>query len=108
MDFANDDDFTTSWVSNTTVDKPWLEISFDKETVFNTIAIAEEKANISNYALEYYQNGAWKSIFEGDNNKKIKVNRFNRVSGTKVRVRILKSDHLASIAEFGVYNERWR
>jgi alpha-L-fucosidase len=106
MDFANDDDFTTSWISNTTVDKPWYEIDFKTETSFNAIAIAEEKSNISKYVLEYYQSGAWKSVFDGQNAKKVKVNRFDRVTGTKVRMRILKSDHQASIAEFGVYDEK--
>ncbi|MDB5137503.1 MAG: carbohydrate-binding protein [Mucilaginibacter sp.] len=105
MDFANDDDFATSWISNTTVDKPWYEIDFDKETAFNAIVIAEEKANISKYALEYYYNGTWKPVFDGDDARRVKVNRFDRVTGTKVRMRILKSDHQASIAEFGIYNE---
>ncbi len=106
MDFANDDDFTTSWISNTTVEKPWYEVDFTKETSFNTIAITEEKPNINSYVLEYYHNGAWKPVFEGGNSKRVKINRFDRVTGTKVRVRILKSDHLASIAEFGVYDEK--
>jgi alpha-L-fucosidase len=106
MDFANDDDFTTSWISNTTVDKPWYEIDFNKEASFNAITIAEEKPNISNYVLEYYNAGAWKPVFDGENAKKVKVNRFDRVTGTKVRMRILKSDRQASIAEFGIYNEK--
>jgi alpha-L-fucosidase len=106
MDFANDDDFSSSWISNPTVDKPWYEIDFDKETSFNAITIAEEKPNISKYVLEYYNGGAWKPVFDGENAQKVKVNRFDRVTGTKVRMRILKSDHQASIAEFGIYNEK--
>jgi alpha-L-fucosidase len=106
MDFANDDDFTTSWISNTTVAKPWYEIDFGKETAFNAIAITEDKPNISKYVLEYYHEGSWKPLFDGENAKRVKVNRFNGVTGTKVRMRILKSDQLASIAEFGIYNEK--
>jgi len=106
MDFANDDDFTTSWISNTTVTQPWYEIDFDKETAFNAVVIAEEKPNISKYALEYYKDGAWKPILDGDNSKKIKVNRFDRVSATKVRVRLLKFERQPSIAEFEVYDEK--
>jgi len=106
MDLANDDDFTTSWVSNITVEHPWYEIDFDREKAFNTISIAEEKPNISKYHLEYFANGEWKPIFKGENNKKIKINRFDRVWGSKVRMWIDKSDHQASIAEFGVYDER--
>ncbi|MDB5139674.1 MAG: Alpha-L-fucosidase [Mucilaginibacter sp.] len=106
MDLANDDDFATSWVSNPTVDKPWYEIDFERDKPFNTISIAEEKSNISKYHLEYYSNSEWKPIFTGENNKKVKINRFNRVWGSKVRVWIDKSDHQASIAEFGIYDER--
>lgn len=106
MDFANDDDFKTSWISNTTVDRPWYEVDFKKETAFNTVVITEEKPNISNYVLEYFHDGAWRPVFDGVNEKRVKINRFDRVSGTRVRVRIQKLDHLASIAEFGVYDEK--
>jgi alpha-L-fucosidase len=105
MDLANDDDFTTAWVSNTTVNKPWYEIDFKKETAFNTISIAEDKPNISQYVLEYYHDGVWKPVFDGGNSKKAKVNRFDRVSGTKVRLRILKFSQPPVIQEFGVYDE---
>jgi len=106
MDFANDDDFTTSWISNPTVKEPWYEIDFDEVQGFNTIAIAEEKPNISNYKLEYCKNGVWKTLFDGENGNRIKVHRFNRVWGDKVRIQIAKADHQVSIAEFGVYNEQ--
>ncbi|HTI59212.1 alpha-L-fucosidase [Mucilaginibacter sp.] len=105
MDLANDDDFTTSWVSNTTVDKPWWEVDLGKETAFNTISIAQDKPRISDYVLEYYHAGTWKPVFNGTNTKQVKVNRFKTVTGSKVRIRILKSDGQPSIAEFGVYNE---
>jgi alpha-L-fucosidase len=105
MDLANDDDFTTSWISNTTVREPWYEIDFDKQTAFNTVSIAEDKANISKYVLEYYHQGAWKPVFDGQNTKKVKVNRFERVTGTKIRMRILQSEKPPAIQEFGVYNE---
>ena len=106
MDQANDDDFTTSWVSNPTVAKPWYEIDFDREKAFNTVSIAEEKANISKYRLEYFSGSQWKPLFDGENTKRVKVNRFDRVWGSKVRIWIDKSDHQASIAEFGIYDER--
>ena len=106
MDLANDDDFTTSWVANSTVKNPWYEIDFDREKAFNTISIAEDKPNITRYRLEFYRNSEWIPIFNGENNKKVKINRFETVWGSKVRVWIDQSDHQASIAEFGVYNER--
>ncbi|CAN5233592.1 alpha-L-fucosidase [soil metagenome] len=106
MDQANDDDFTTSWVSNSTVKQPWYEIDFDREQAFNTISLTETKPNIRAYRLEYFADSRWIPIFGGENSKKVKINRFNTVWGSKVRVWVDKSDHQASIAEFGVYNER--
>jgi len=108
MDFANDDDFTTSWISNPTVaaKDAWYEVDFDKVQGFNAISIAEQQANITNYKLEYSENGVWKTLFDGENGNRIKVHRFNRVWGNKVRIQIAKADHQVSIAEFGVYNEQ--
>jgi len=106
MDFANDDDFSTSWISNPAIKNPWYEIDFDHELAFNTITLTEEKANIIQYHLEYCENGVWKPIFTGENKSTVKINRFDRVWGNKVRVWIDKADHQVSIAEFGVYNER--
>ena len=45
-------------------------------------------------------------MFDGENTKRVKINRFNKVTATKIRMRILKSGHLASVAEFGVYEEK--
>ena len=107
MDFANDDDFGSSWVSNPTINKgAWYEIDFKKEESFNAIVIAEEKPNIKSYTLEYYQNGQWKPILKGDNTNRIKIHRFDRVKGTKARITIDAADHQPSIAEFEVYNEQ--
>lgn len=106
MDFANDDDFTTSWTSNTAIKTPWYEIDFGHDTEFNTIALTEPKANISAYHFEYLQNGVWKPIADGKTTSRVKIHRFNRVYGTKVRVTIDKAESQVSIAEFGVYNER--
>ncbi len=106
MDFANDDDFGSSWVSNSSVKSPWYEIEFKTDKEFNTIVIAEENPNIKTYSLEYCENGSWKPLFSGENGKKIKINRFNKVLGNKVRINIITYDRQPSIAEFEVYNER--
>jgi alpha-L-fucosidase len=107
MDFANDDDFGSSWVSNPTINKnAWYEVDFKKEEDFNAIVVAEEKANIKSYKLEVFQNGTWKPIFNGENASRIKIHRFDRVKATKARITILDADHQPSIAEFEVYNEQ--
>jgi alpha-L-fucosidase len=106
MDFANDDDFRSSWISNPTVKKPWYEITFDRDQGFNAIAITEEKPNIAKLHIEYCENGTWKPLFSGENKGRVKIFRFDRVWGSKVRVSVDASDHQVSIAEVGVYNER--
>jgi alpha-L-fucosidase len=105
-DFANDDDFNTSWRSNPRVSEPWYEVDFKKEKAFNTVVIAEEKANIQKYKIEYWNGTAWVELFAGENREKIKIHRFGRVWGNKVRVAIYRFETPPSIAEFQVYNER--
>ena len=106
MDFGNDDNFHTSWLSNPTVKNPWYEVEFDKDKAFNTIVITENKPNISRYRLEYFQNGSWKPLLTGESRDRVKIHRFDRVWGGKVRVLIDGFDTPPAIAEFGVYNER--
>jgi alpha-L-fucosidase len=106
MDFANDDDFGSSWVSNQSVKTPWYEVTFKHNQLLNAIVIVEDHPNISQYHLEYNSKGVWKPLMSGTNTNRVKVNRFNRVSADKVRVTIDKADRQVSISEFQVYNEK--
>jgi alpha-L-fucosidase len=105
MDFANDDNFHSSWQSNPIVKEPWYEIDFRTPQTFNTITVFESKANIKKYKLEYYENKTWKTLFEGENLSRVKLHRFPKVHGDKVRIAIQAFDSPPSIAEFEVYNE---
>ncbi|HXB92250.1 MAG TPA: alpha-L-fucosidase [Puia sp.] len=105
MDFGNDDNFHTAWLSNPTVSAPWYEVEFDKEREFDAIVITENKANIRRYRLEYLQNGVWKPLLTGEDKGRVKIHRFQRVAGTKVRILIDSFDSPPGIAEFGVYDE---
>lgn len=109
MDFANDDNFKTGWESNPLVSKPWLEIELgNNEQPFNMITITEKNNNndIQSYKLEYLHNGKWQTIFSGIKSDVIKIHRFDKVWGNKVRISIEESKGSPTIAEFGVYNER--
>jgi alpha-L-fucosidase len=106
MDFGNDDDFQTSWLSNKTVTKPWYEVDFDKCQSFNMVTIADPKQTIKKYRLEYEANGEWKTILSGESDQKIKIHRFDRTWGNKVRIAIDQFTGQPSVAEFGVYNEQ--
>jgi alpha-L-fucosidase len=106
MDFANDDNFKSSWISKTAVREPWWQVSFDREQPFNLITIVEVKANIRKYRIEYREQGTWKPLLAGDRPGRVKIHRFSRVWGDQLRIRIDESTDPPSMAEFGVYNER--
>ncbi len=106
MDFANDDSYKSSWTSNSDVKKPWYEIDFKNEKDINMVVVAEQKANIDTYILEYWDGVEWKKVFEGKNEDRIKIHRFDRIWTSKVRIRIEHSKETPSIAEFQVFNER--
>lgn len=106
MDFANDDDFTTSWRSNKQVAKPWLEVDLDKCHSFNMITITDLQGSIKSYRLLYESDGVWKEICSSDKSDKVKVHRFDRLWGNKVKIEIDSTNGQASVAEFGVYDEQ--
>lgn len=106
MDFANDDSYRSFWQSYASVKNPWYEVDWGRDQAINMIVIAEPAANIDTYVLEYWNDTKWKKIFEGKNENRIKIHRFDRIWGSKVRMRILHSEQAAAIAELQVFNER--
>jgi alpha-L-fucosidase len=106
MDFANDDDYKSSWISNPSVAEPWYEVELKKEQPVNMVVVAEEKSNIDSYVLEYWNGVVWTKLFEGKNEARIKVHRLPQFWTNKVRMRIKHAKGTASIAEFQLFNER--
>jgi alpha-L-fucosidase len=109
MDFANNDRFDDAWHSNAAVKDPWYEVAIgNSEQPFNMVVLTEggSSRHIRRYRLEYYAQGLWKPLYEGENTEKVKIHRFRRVWGSKVRIAILKASGAPAIAELGVYNER--
>ncbi|KAA6301220.1 MAG: hypothetical protein EZS26_002609 [Candidatus Ordinivivax streblomastigis] len=108
MDYANDDNFYSAWRSHPTVKNPWYEVELDpREQPFNMIVITEEgQPHIQTYRLEYNVNNVWKPLLNGSDAGKVKIHRFDRVWGNKVRIIINEFSDAPAIAELGVYNER--
>jgi alpha-L-fucosidase len=107
MDFANDDNFRSTWTSNHTVKEPWYELIFQKAVPCNMIAITSGNTSTATYRLQYYVDGKWrdiKALNEGE--KKVNIFRFERIWSEKIKVTILQSDKTPAIAEFSVFNER--
>lgn len=106
MDFGNDNNFKTAWMSNKSVKKPWYEVAFATDKTLNMITILEKQPSITTYRLEYFSNGQWKPILAGNSPGRAKIHRFNTVKGSKVRLLIDEFSTPPAIAEFGIYNER--
>ncbi|MBS1606427.1 MAG: alpha-L-fucosidase [Bacteroidetes bacterium] len=106
MDFGNDDNFGTSWLSNPEIKKPWYQVNFGKDKPFTTIVLTEGRPGLKKYRLEYLSNGVWKPLPAGEKTGRVKIHRFGRVWGSKVRILIDASDESPAIAELGVYDER--
>lgn len=106
MDFATDDKFNSSWYANPNVKEPWFEVDLGRETAFNSVVISAERPNDISYKLEYFSNNKWHPLADAKGKEKIRIHRFDRVWGQKIRIKFLSFRNTASIAEFGVYNER--
>ena len=105
MDFANDDDYGTAWISNPRVEHPWYEIDFDRGKSFNTIALTQKTATIKAYRLEYYASGTWIPLISGKLEERVKIFRFPAVTGEKLRLQVEGSSGPVAISEFGIYND---
>ncbi len=106
MDFGNDDDFTTAWLSNKVVKNPWYSVDLEKDMPFNMVTITEDSPNITKYCVEYFANGKWQPLLTGGQTGKVKIHRFDTVYGGKVRILIDEFKQPPAISEFGVYCER--
>lgn len=107
-DFANDDDFESCWISQKTVDDPWLAVELGDVKRFNTVAVTDnEHCTLQAYAIDYRKDGQWHELFSGDapTPRQVKIHRFDEVEGDAVRLRVLRSSGEVAIAELGVYRE---
>lgn len=108
MDFANDDNFGSAWVSNSsTKGGVWYELDFERSKTFNNVVITEGKNNPSDYKLSYQKDGKWLPINATPTTQgRIKIYRFDNVIGQKLRLDVQPKKENAIISEVGVYNER--
>lgn len=106
MDFGNDDNFHTAWKSHPSVSSPWFSIGWERSRSFNMITIVDPEASIRKYRLLYEKEGTWEELLAGDNPGVVKIHRFDRVWGTKVKIVVDQAEGPVSIAELGVYDEQ--
>lgn len=108
MDFANDDNFGSAWVSNpATKGEVWYELDFERSKTFNTIALTEGKDNPSTYQVSYLKDGKWYPLAASPVTQgRIKIFRFDEVMGQKLLFSIQPEKERAVLNEVGVYQER--
>lgn len=105
-DFANDDDFETSWISNPSVKQPWIEIDLQKEQPVNMITVYRGTPGIGQYRIEYFDNGKWISLPVTRDPGRFAVSRFPEIWAAKIRVHFKGFTVPPTITEIGVYHER--
>ena len=103
MDFANDDNFGSSWISSPQVSDPWWSVSLDEKTLVGSVVITGK--GLKDYVLECRNNGSWE-VIPGTSETasgRVHIVRFPPVEADAVRVRFLNRTGTLSIAEIGVY-----
>ena len=106
MDFANDDDFSSCWVSSPEVKEPWWSVTLKKGTRIGSVAVtAKESGSLKGFVIERRRGGRWLTIPDAVEtvSGRVHILRFPSVKADAVRVRFLRWDGLLSIAEVGVY-----
>ena len=106
MDFANDDNFSTSWQSNKHVSTPFWQVDLEKTQKIDMIVLTEQQAGvIQQYSIEYFDGRNWISLFDGNalTDSRVKIHRFKPVTAQKVRITIKKSSQPPALCEVGVY-----
>ena len=105
MDFANDDNFSSAWVSSPQVRAPWWSVTLDKDTPVGCVVVTERKAGgLDSFCLEVLQDGVWTSVeAHEDHCGRVHILRFPQRSADAVRLRFLSWKGELAIAEVGVY-----
>ena len=106
MDFANDDDFRTWWVSSPEVKEPFWKVELDPGSLISSVVMTEPTAGVmQEYVIESLHNGTWHPLFSGatPTQSRVKIHRFTPTYADAVRVRFTKWTGLLALSEFGVY-----
>jgi len=108
MDFANDDNFRTCWVSSPMVANPWWKVELDRKTAVGMVVVTEgEGSKMSGYTVEVLDDGVWRSVVScvvsPSDSGRVHICRFEPVDAEAVRLRFRAVDNILSVAEIGVY-----
>jgi alpha-L-fucosidase len=101
-----DGDPKTYWTTDEEVTTATLEVDLGKPTTFNRSMVQEQIAlgqRVEQYTLDAWDGKAWKPIVKGTTIGHKKLDRFDDVTASRVRLRILKSRASPTVREFGLF-----
>ena len=105
MDFANDDNFSSCWVSSPQVKEPWWSVTLEEDSPVGLVVLTEEKAGgLGSWQLELLQDGRWTPVPAPEEVAgRVHFLRFPQRPADAVRIRILSWTGTLALAEVGVY-----
>ncbi|MEJ7736906.1 MAG: alpha-L-fucosidase [Chitinophagaceae bacterium] len=98
----------TYWTTRQNDTTAIVNFSFNKPITFDVLELQENIAvgqRIEHYILEYNQNNEWKKVAEGTTVGYKRLMRFDPVTATNVRLRIISSRLSPTLSEFGLYHQ---
>jgi len=104
---ALDGDADTFWSAPAGSHHAILEASFQKPITFNhalTMEWLNDGQHVEKYVIEAWNGTSWKPVVEGAALGNKKIDSFEAVTATRVRLRILSSTSEANIREFQLFN----
>ena len=107
MDFANDDDFSSCWVSSPTVKEPWWRVELAPGMPVAAVVVTEgPECRVGGFVVEIRCGDSWIPVYTetaAPAAGKVHVCRFTPIAADAVRVRFTAFEGTLSIAEIGVY-----
>ena len=108
MDFANDDNFASCWVSSPAVKEPWWSVYLDPDTPVGMVVVTEGPGcRLDGFTVDLFHDGVWKTIDRrpeaASPGSKVHILRFPATRADAVMVHFRAWKGPLSIAEIGVY-----
>lgn len=101
-----DGDVETYWAAGDSSTSAEIILEFASDTEFDHVVLQEPirfGQRVSSFAIDVQQGDDWETVFEGTTIGYKRITRFNPVSASKIRVRILESMAPVALSEVGVY-----
>ena len=103
---AVDGESETRWATDSGVKSAWLEVDLGKPMRISRAGFSQafpELKRIRKFAVEYWQEGQWKSCCQGENPGAKFSAKFNPVTAQRVRLNILEATDGPTIWEFQLF-----